>query len=130
MFILTTLAAVVAAIAKAAGSGGSFATACLAALAFPAACFTAFAVLFLVTWAVAMARRAAGFGAISIAVVLMVMNLVGLDVPVLTQIGTIGLILLGGIILLATSAPDDSGKNPFAKDQLPPQLLPPREQHS
>ena len=130
MFVLMTFAAIVAAMARAADNGGNLATACLAAIAFPATIFVAFAVLFLVTWAVAMARRAAGFGAILVAAIVAVMTVAGFEIPMLTQFGTIALILLGGIILLATSKPNDSGENPFAEDQLPPQILPPREQRT
>lgn len=83
IFAVTALAAVVASLARAAGEGGPLARALLVALAFPAFCFTLFAVLFLIGWAVA---------------------------------------------LLAFRGHDDTLQgSPFAEDQLPPQLLPPRE---
>ena len=83
LFALTALAALVAALARAAGEGGPLARALLLAVGFLIFCFTLFAVLFLVGWAIACLT-----------------------------------------VRAKDTAPPGS---PFAEDQLPPQMLPPRE---
>ncbi len=86
IFAITTLAAIIATVARAAGDGGALATAAMVALAFPTACFALFAILFLISWSVSS---------------------------------------------LWYQSDDDTLKgNPFADGQLPPQILPPREQRS
>ena len=86
LFALTTLAAVIAAVARLAGEGGELAYAAIVGLGFIAACFVLFALLFLVAWAISS--------------------------------------------LWYEGEPDALEGNPFAEGQLPPQLLPPREQRS
>ena len=83
MFALMTLAAIVAAVARSAGSGTAYAIGILVAAGFLLACFACFALVFLVSWSIAM----------------------------LTYRGEVEH-LMG---------------SPFAADQLPPQILPPRE---
>lgn len=46
LFVLTTLAAIIAAVARAAGEGGALAYSLMAALTFIAICFAAFVLLF------------------------------------------------------------------------------------
>tara|TARA_R110002049_G_scaffold25016_1_gene88228 strand:- start:17425 stop:17751 length:327 start_codon:yes stop_codon:yes gene_type:complete len=86
MFGLMTLAAFLAALARTAGGGTSFAIGVLAAFVFIAACFVCFAFTFMVTWLFA----------------------------TLTYKGD----------------PDQRTGSPFAADQLPPQILPPREREA
>ncbi|GAA4448553.1 MULTISPECIES: hypothetical protein [Novipirellula] len=52
VFAITTLAAVIAAVARQAGSGGALATAAILGLAVPLLCFALFALTFLFAWAV------------------------------------------------------------------------------
>lgn len=54
IFGVTALAAILAAVARAAGEGGPFARAVLLAFGFLAFCFLAFAMLFLIAWMVAL----------------------------------------------------------------------------
>ena len=83
---VTALAAVIAAVGRAAGEGGALATAAVLSLVFPLACFALMAILFLISWCVS---------------------------------------------TLWYEYDDDALKgNPFADGQLPPQILPPRDQKS
>ncbi|MGI9474191.1 MAG: hypothetical protein ACR2NZ_21805 [Rubripirellula sp.] len=86
MLLMTTLAAVIAAVAKVAGEGDAFAYAVIVGVSFLGACFALFALLFLLTWSVSSLWYRDSFD---------------------THLG-----------------------NPFADGQLPPQILPPREQRS
>ncbi|TWU21529.1 hypothetical protein Pla52o_37160 [Novipirellula galeiformis] len=52
VFAITTLSAIVAALARQAGDGGALATAVMTALLVPAICFALFAMLFLFAWAI------------------------------------------------------------------------------
>ena len=54
LFVLTTLAAVIAAVARVAGEGGAVAYAATAAIVFLATCFGAFALLFFLARAVSL----------------------------------------------------------------------------
>jgi hypothetical protein len=86
LFALTTLAAIIAAVARAAGQGGALANAAMVSLGFLGAVFLLFALLFLISVAVS-----------------------------------------------STWYEGDSDAldgSPFAEGQLPPQILPPREQRS
>ncbi len=86
LFSLTTLAALIAAVARAAGEGGAVANAAIVAVIFTALCFLLFAILFLISWAISS--------------------------------------------LWYEGEPDTLEGSPFADGQLPPQILPPREQRS
>jgi hypothetical protein len=86
LFALTALAAIIAAVARLAGEGGELAYAAMVGLGFIAACFSLFAFLFFVSWAISS--------------------------------------------LWYQGEPDALEGNPFAEGQLPPQILPPREQRS
>lgn len=56
LFALTTLAAVLAAVARAAGSGAAAAKAVMVGLGFLVACFLVFTLLFLISWCVSSLR--------------------------------------------------------------------------
>jgi hypothetical protein len=86
LFVLTTFAALIAAVARAAGAGGALANAAIVALIFIAVCFLLFAILFVISWAISS--------------------------------------------LWYEREPDTLEGSPFADGQLPPQILPPREQRS
>ena len=86
LFALTTIAALIAAVARAAGKGGALANATIVAFIFIVLCFLLFAILFLVSWAVSS--------------------------------------------LWSEGETDMLDGSPFADGQLPPQILPPREQRS
>jgi hypothetical protein len=86
LFALTTLAAIISAVARAAGQGGALANAAMVSLGFLGAVFLLFVLLFLISVAVS-----------------------------------------------STWYEGDSDAldgSPFAEGQLPPQILPPREQRS
>ncbi len=132
MLVLTTFSAVIAAIARAADNGGELAASVMTALAFPTSCFAAFAVLFLFAWSVAVIRKQSGYAALALAAVLSAVNLAGLSLPYLTGWFLPGLLAGLGLILLLVPVreSDDLVGNPFAEGQLPPQILPPREQRT
>ena len=83
MFVLVTLAAFLASLARVAGGGAALAIGVLVAVIVIIACFAAMAVTFLVTWLFAM--------------------------------------------LTYRGETDELRGSPFATDQLPPQIIPPRE---
>ena len=86
LFALTTLAAIIAAVARAAGEGGALAYGATVSLIFLGACMALFALLFLMAWCISS--------------------------------------------LWYEGEPDALEGSPFAEGQLPPQILPPREQRS
>ena len=86
LFALTTLSAIIAAVARGAGEGVALAYAAMTTLAFVGACFALFLSLFLVSWAISS--------------------------------------------LWYEGESDALEGSPFAEGQLPPQILPPREQRS
>ncbi len=129
MLFLTTFSAVVAAVARVAGNGGELAKAVMASIGFVAACFAGFAILFLISWSVAVARKQSGIGSLVFAAILLMVHLAGLLVA--------GLILamffiVAGLLLIfvPVRATEEHVGNPFAEGQLPPQILPPREQRT
>lgn len=129
MMLLTTFCAVVAAVARAAGNGGELAIAVMTAMGFLFACFVAFALLFLITWSVAVIRKQSGYAAIAIGVILFVTDLAGLS-----SAGAFAaaVFVLAGLFLVFVPARtnEEHAGNPFAAGQLPPQILPPREQRT
>lgn len=86
MFLLMTLAAVIAAVARLAGEGGALAYAVVVGIGYLAVGFLAFVLLFLINWVISS--------------------------------------------LWYRESADLHQGNPFADGQLPPQILPPREQRS
>ena len=86
IFGVTALAAILYALARLAGQGGTLAMSIMLALAFLIACFAIFVAAFLLAWSIA--------------------------------------------ILTAERQDDSAEGSPFASDQLPPQLLPPRKRQT
>ena len=86
LFALTTLAAIIAAVARIAGQGGALANGVMVSFGFLGVCFLLFALLFLISWSVSS--------------------------------------------LWYEGEPEAQDGSPFAEGQLPPQILPPREQRS
>ncbi|WP_222435772.1 hypothetical protein [Rubripirellula tenax] len=86
MFGLTTIGAILAAVGKAAGSGGAIAVSLMFAVGFIVACFAAYAFVFFIALSVSS--------------------------------------------LWHGEVEDALKGSPFAADQLPPQILPPRESRS
>ncbi len=132
MMMLTTVAAVVAAIARVAGNGDELAKSVIMALAFPAACFAAFAFLFLFSWSVAVIRKQCGYAALAMGAGLGALTIAGLQLPYLTNWYLPLFLIVAGLILLLVPIreTDDLVGSPFAEGQLPPQILPPREQRT
>jgi hypothetical protein len=132
MLLLTTAAAIVAAIARVAGNGGELAKSVMMGLAFLAACFAAFAFLFLFSWSIAVLRKQCGYAALGSGAVLGLLTIAGGQLPYLTNWYLPSFLILAGFVLLFVPVreSDDLVGNPFAEGQLPPQLLPPREQRT
>ena len=132
MILLTTLSAVLFAIARMADNGGEFAASFLMGMEFLLACFVLFAILFLFSWSIAVLRRQCGYVALIAGAVLAVLTTAKIDVWQVTNWYVPTFLVVSGFILLYVPLreSDDLVGSPFAKDQLPPQLLPPREQRS
>lgn len=129
MFFVTTLCAVVAALARAAGNGGQFAWALMIGVGFLVGCFLIFVALFLLAWCAAMARKSTGFACLFLAAILASLNLLGypwfpgFGWPLVAFLNCAGLCAL----MFPYREPDLRRDNPFAEGQLPPQIMPPRE---
>ena len=108
------------------------AKAAMMAVGFVVACFAAFALLFLFSWSVSVLRKPSGLAALGLGVVLGLAAIVQMP-PAYVANGYVSLFLfVAGLILLFVPVreTDDLVGNPFAEGQLPPQILPPREQRS
>lgn len=135
MLLLTTFSAVIAAIARVAGNGGELASAVMMTLTFIVACFGAFAILFLFAWSIAVIRKQSGIAALllsALVAALKIMTIIGVPLPFSVSWYLAFLLLVVGLVLLLVPLreSDDLVGNPFAEGQLPPQILPPREQRT
>ncbi|QDT11505.1 hypothetical protein K239x_35030 [Planctomycetes bacterium K23_9] len=129
MFVITSVCAVLAAIARMAGNGGQFAGALLTAAVFLVACFVVFLVLFLLAWRAAVFRRIVGMADILLAIALAIAELAGVRFAGFSLFPVIAFLLASGgcILLVPHRDPDLRSDNPFADGQLPPQIMSPRE---
>lgn len=130
MFVITTICAGLAALARAAGNGGQFAGALMSAAAFLIGCFAIFVLFFWIAWSAAMKRRTTGLGALPILFAVVRLEMTGHRVFVISNWPVIAFLVAFTITLLLLPAhrdPDLRTDNPFADGQLPPQILPPRE---
>ena len=129
MFVVTTLCAFLAALARAAGNGGAFARAMTAAAAFVGVSLALYLVFFMVAWCAAVSRRWTGLSCLGLAVILVSMELRGLRLFAISNWPIAAFAFVAGIFLtlIPHRNPDVISDNPFAEDQLPPQILPPRE---
>ena len=130
MMLLTAFCAVIAALARVAGNGGELAASIMAALAFLAAVFAAFALLFLFSWCVAVIRKPSGYAAIAIGCGMILTELMGF--PLMGRFAEVFLILTGLFLMFVPARFNEESirSNPFADGQLPPQIIPPREQRT
>lgn len=133
MLLLTAVAAVVAAVARAAGDGGAIARGFMSSIIFIAALAIAFSLVFLVCWVASIIgdfRSLIGLTLLFAAIVITVLLLVGAQqmAPILINAYTVILLVPIGVVLGLVPVRDQSkdSQNPFAEDQLPPQILPPR----
>jgi hypothetical protein len=101
-------------------------------IGFAASCFLAFAFLFLFSWSVAVLRRQCGLVACGLGATLGVVTIAGFRLPHITNWYLPSLLIVAGLILMFVPLreSDDLVGNPFAEGQLPPQILPPREQRT
>ncbi|NND98405.1 MAG: hypothetical protein HKN47_13875 [Pirellulaceae bacterium] len=132
MFALTTVAAVLAAIARVAGSGGQLASAAVSGAAFVLGAFAVFLFLFLVAWSAAMFRIPTAIAAIGLSLIAALSEFATISLPSISNWPLVFFLGVGGICLLLFPPrdPDVHSHNPFAEGQLPPQILPPREPSS
>ena len=132
MLLLTTLAAILAAIARVADAGNELAMSAMMAFGFVFACFVAFAFLFLFSWSVSVLRKPSGYAALGLATVFGLAALLNVPIPYAANWYVSSFFIVAGLILLFVPVreSDDLVGSPFAKGQLPPQILPPREQRS
>ena len=131
MFAITTLAAILAALARWADNGSDFAIGMMTAFGFLGVCFIGFVVLFLIGWAAVIHRIATRIVAVNAGALLVgSASFVGPSqvISIIMLIAGI-FFLVSGFTLFLVSGPDDvpTPTSPFAADQLPPQILPPRE---
>lgn len=125
------MTAILASIATNAGRGSQFARAIAGTIGFPLVCFLVFVPLFYIAWFGAAARLPAALAALTLSAALVVLEFMGLTIPIFGNLpvalffAVFGLLLL--IMFVLTGADPESAENPFSDGQLPPQILPPRE---
>ena len=130
MFALTTAAAILAALARAAGNGSQFGYAFLAGPVFLLVCFLLFQLVFLLAWTAARFRQSTALVAAVIAIALIYMELIaGFGLPLIGGWPLAAFCVVSALVLWLrrNRRREDIAESPFAADQLPPQILPPRE---
>lgn len=148
MLVLPSIAAVVFAIAYAADQGGQYAKAAVVGLAFVKAMIALGVLLFLISWAASQFARRLGIAIVVFGVLLLLLRLAGATglvvSPLLGWFGPFGewagtqathwpwLInfqVIGWTLVLFPIGivGEDEAASPFAEDQLPPQILAPRD---
>ncbi|MCC9600540.1 hypothetical protein LOC67_08200 [Stieleria sp. JC731] len=133
MMILTAVCAVIAAVVSAAGDGGDYAMAAAIGLAFVLSSFALFVIFFLLSWSVSMFPRLVGVALMFIGVQFLVARLAAIslgDLAVMkSTVALVGIQVIGLFLLIYPIGREKSDveSSPFARDQLPPQLLAPRD---
>lgn len=133
MMVLTTICAIVVAIAYTADQGGNYASATAVGLCFVIGMILCSALVFLFAWAVSFLPRIIGGGLIVGGLVMLVCRLIGLQLGSMRlfqeTIWLLNFQILGCFLLFFPFGRGGQAatENPFAADQLPPQILAPRE---
>lgn len=133
MLVATTLSALVIAVVYSADQGGTYASAAAIGLLFALGVLGLSAIVFLLSWAVSFIPRIVGIVFVLAGIVLAVYRLLGLSLGpmdfLLTRVWFINAQLIGWFLVFAPigNASEDEIASPFADDQLPPQILAPRE---
>lgn len=133
MLVVTTLSAIVIAVAYAADQGGTYASAAAVGMAFALTILAGSIAMFLLSWAVSFLPKPAGIALIVTGVVLAVCRVAGISLGALSMLtGTIWLLnfqIVGWFLVLSRIGSEQhlEADNPFAEGQLPPQILAPRE---
>lgn len=109
MFALTTLAAILAAVTRAAGNGAEFATAGVASAGFLLACFAVFVVAFLVARLTVTFRVPTGIAMLGMAAVLYLLTMIGSGLPAISNWPLMVFLTVTGYALLATVFPFVAG---------------------
>ena len=133
MLVATAVCAVLIAVVYWADQGGVYAIATAIGLIFLAVVLVAFVFAFLTAWAVSYLRTITGTILFVTGLLLGLLGMIGVPLPVapfLTQFAWALCFQVAGIYLLATALftrQTIEAESPFADDQLPPQLLAPRD---
>ena len=130
MIAITTVSAILAALARAAGNGSQFGYAFLAGPVFLLVGFLLFQLVFLLAWTAARFRQATALVAAVLAIALIFAELsAGFGPPLIGGWPLAAFCLVASLVLLLRGDRRrvDIANSPFAADQLPPQILPPRE---
>ena len=133
MMILTAVSAVVIAIVNLAGQGGVYARAVSVGLAYVCATFLFLSFLFLALWSISQIPRFIAGGLLVGAVGLFLLQVIGLGESQLgffaRPVWVINFLAVGCCLLIMPIGrqKEDSNTSPFAADQLPPQIMAPRE---
>lgn len=133
MLALMAVSAVVLAVASAANQGGRYATAAALGVGFLVVTSATLMVMFLLAWCVANLRRPVGVALLFYSAAMTPLLFSRVAIGWLNDPVTVICTFLVGIFLVAIRPPKenlDKISSPFAVDQLPPQILPPRDPHS
>lgn len=133
MLVLTAIAAVLIAVVYAADQGGVYAKAAAVGMSFLAGMALVLTAMFLVSWSISFIPKLVGGVMIAIGLVLSPFALMGLPATgflfLLKPVWILNLLLVGLFLLVGRIGEDgnDQAESPFADEQLPPQILAPRE---
>ena len=129
MLVLMGVSAIILAVAAAANQGGKYATAAALGVGFLLMVSATLSIVFLLAWGVAAARRTTGVLLVLASITAGILYGFGVNTSPLDLPTTGVCAFLVGLFLLVFSPPkprEDQITSPFAADQLPPQILPPR----
>ena len=134
MLGVTTIAAILAATARAADSGSEFGAAVLAACGFLAIILLLFVIVFLIAWSSTFFRREVAIafiilgGVSAIATIFFQIGAIFFSVPIgFMYFVSVFMLVIGARMWFSRNTLAETPSSPFAADQLPPQILPPRE---
>ncbi|MCA9135104.1 MAG: hypothetical protein KDB00_00050 [Planctomycetales bacterium] len=134
MLIAMTIQAVLIAVIYTADQGGTYATAASVGLLFAVSLLAVWMIIFQLVWAVAFMPRLVGALMIACGVVLAFSRLIGLPAPEAlnyfrTTIGLLNFQIIGWFLVFFPIGREThfGDESPFADEQLPPQIMAPRE---
>ena len=130
MLILMGISAIVMAVAQSANQGGRYASAAAAAFGFLLLALAFMAAIFLVAWSAAGSRKIMGLIFVLYVLAMAPFAFSGTKMGLLNSPATLACGSILGLFLVLFPAPkrkEEEISSPFAADQLPPQILPPRD---
>lgn len=124
VLVMMTVSAVVFAIAYSADQGGIYAMGATTGVGFLIVVFVVSALTFLVAWAMAVVPQTLGLVLLLGGFLLFILNLIS---PRVANIWLLDAMFVGAAMMVIRGWKGTSEHSPFARDELPPQHLAPRD---